>query len=263
MKGIVLAGGTGSRLWPLTKTTSKQLLPIYDKPLIYFPLSTLMLAGISKILIITTPQDQQSFINLLGDGSQWGIELNYEIQQNPGGLAQGLLIGEDFLAGDSCAFILGDNIFYGQGLGRMLQQYKNISGATIFSYKVKDPERYGVVEIDQAGSVVGIEEKPEFPRSNLAVTGLYFYDGDAPALARSLKPSARGEIEITDLNKCYLEKGLLNLVNLPSGTAWFDTGTFSSLHDASSYIRIIQERQGLQIADLDQISKIMFLNEER
>jgi glucose-1-phosphate thymidylyltransferase len=253
MKGIILAGGSGTRLHPLTKVTSKQLLPVYDKPLVYYPIATLMLAGIKEFLLISTPKDSQTFIQLLGDGSQWGISIQYEVQEAPKGLAQGLTIGEKFLNGDSCAFILGDNIFYGQGLGRMLSMYLNVSGAHIFAYKVVDPERYGVVTMSKNGKVEKIIEKPKSPDSDLAVTGLYFYDNTAVERAKLLKPSLRGELEITDLNNSYLESGELSATILPPGTAWFDTGTFSALHDASTYIRIIEERQGIRIADLDSI----------
>lgn len=257
MKGIILAGGSGSRLHPLTKVTSKQLLPIYNKPLIYYPLSTLMLAGIKDILIITTPVDAPNFKKLLGDGSEWSLRITYAEQNEPGGLAQGLIIGETFLAGDPCAFILGDNIFYGQGLGRMLQNFATIQGAHIFAHKVADPERYGVVTVNSEGEITNIQEKPLNPETNLAVTGLYFYDGSASARARKLKPSKRGELEITDLNLSYLESGSLQVSILPPGTAWFDTGTFESMHDASTYIRIIEERQGEKIADLNDIARLL------
>jgi glucose-1-phosphate thymidylyltransferase len=253
MKGIILAGGSGTRLHPLTRVTSKQLLPVYDKPLIFYPIATLMLAGIKEFLIITTPKDSQTFNHLLGNGNQWGISIQYEVQEEPKGLAQGLIIGENFLDGDSCAFILGDNIFYGQGLGRMLSKHLNVSGAHIFAYKVVDPERYGVATISKDGKVEKIIEKPKSPDSDLAVTGLYFYDGSAVQRAKLLKPSQRGELEITDLNNSYLASGDLSATILPPGTAWFDTGTFSALHDASTYIRIIEERQGIRIADLDSI----------
>jgi glucose-1-phosphate thymidylyltransferase len=254
MKGIILAGGSGSRLWPVTKATSKQLLPVFDKPLIYYPLSTLMLAGIREILIITTEEYKFSFRKVLGDGSQWNLKISYDTQPKPEGLAQGLIIGEKFLDGDSCCFILGDNIFHGPSLGKTLSEYKELQGAQIFGYEVAEPHRYGIVEVDEYGEVVSIVEKPENPKSNLAITGLYFYDAHAPSLAKTLTPSKRGELEITDLNNLYLKANSLHLRKLPHGTAWFDTGTFNSLHDASSYIRILQERQGSKVADLDQIA---------
>lgn len=257
MKGIILAGGSGSRLWPVTKAISKQLLPVFDKPLIYYPLSTLMLAAIREILIITTEEDSSTFRKVLGDGSQWNLRLSYETQPKPEGLAQGLIIGEKFLDGDSCCFILGDNIFHGPSLGKALSEYKNLQGAQIFGYEVAEPHRYGIAEVDEKGEVLSIVEKPENPKSNLAITGLYFYDAQAPTLAKSLTPSKRGEIEITDLNNLYLNANSLHLRILPQGTAWFDTGTFSSLHDASSYVRILQERQGTKVADLDQIARDM------
>jgi len=256
MKGVILAGGRGLRLAPLTLVTSKQLLPIYDKPLIYYPLSTLMLAGIRQILIITTSEDQSMFKKLLGTGSDFGIEINYAIQLEPKGIAQGILIAQEFLDGDSFAFILGDNIFYGQGLGRELRRFHHIDGAHIFGYAVSNPTDYGVAEFDQKGKIINIEEKPTNPKSNIAVTGLYFYDKFATEYVKSLSPSSRGELEITDLNNIYLHFGKLSCTILPRGTAWLDTGTFNGLHDASTFVRITEERTGLKIGDLIEISKV-------
>jgi glucose-1-phosphate thymidylyltransferase len=256
MKGVILAGGRGSRLAPLTLVTSKQLLPIYDKPLIYYPLSTLMLAGIRQILIITTPEDQPLFKKLLKNGSDFGIEIHYAIQVEPKGLAQGILIAQDFLDGESFAFILGDNIFYGQGLGRELKKFNEIDGAHIFGYAVSNPTEYGVAVIDEDGQVIDLEEKPTVPKSNIAITGLYFYDRFATEYARSLSPSSRDELEITDLNKIYLNLGKLDCTILPRGTAWLDTGTFNGLHDASTFVRITEERSGLKIGDPIEISKV-------
>jgi glucose-1-phosphate thymidylyltransferase len=256
MKGVILAGGIGSRLFPLTKVTSKQLLPIYDKPLIYYPLSTLMLAGIREILVITTPEDQSSFQNLLSKGEDFGVQISYELQENPQGLAQGILIASNFLAGDSCAFILGDNIFYGSGLGRELMNYRNVSGSHVFGYRVSNPSNYGVAEIDNYGEVVSLEEKPQIPKSNIAVTGLYFYDSRAVEFANSLRPSKRGELEITDLNKLYLEINELKCTILPRGTAWLDTGTFNGLHDASTFVRLTEERTGLRIGDPVEVAQV-------
>lgn len=254
MKGIILAGGSGTRLHPLTLAVSKQLMPVYNKPMIYYPLSTLMIAGIREILIITTPHDQEAFQKLLGDGSQWGCRFEYCIQHEPNGLAQAFVLGKDFIGKDKVALILGDNIFFGTGMGNMLRSSLNPEGGLVFAYHVSDPERYGVVEFDREMNVISIEEKPEQPKSNYAVPGLYFYDNDVVEIASDLKPSARGEYEITDVNKTYLERGKLKVQILERGTAWLDTGTFQSLMQAGSYVETIEQRQGMGVGCVEAVA---------
>ena len=264
MKGIILAGGSGTRLYPLTIAVSKQLMPVYDKPMIYYPLSTLLLAGIKEILIITTPQDQEAFQKLLGDGSSIGCQFQYKVQPSPDGLAQAFVLGEEFIGNDSVALVLGDNIFYGAGLPQLLESKTNVKGGCVFAYQVTDPERYGVVEFDKNLKAISIEEKPVQPKSNFAVPGLYFYDNSVVELAKNLKPSPRGELEITDINKIYLENGNLEVGVMSRGTAWLDTGTFDSLHDASEFVKVLEKRQGFKISCIEEIAyKKGFIDNEQ
>ncbi|WP_370477417.1 glucose-1-phosphate thymidylyltransferase RfbA [Tamlana flava] len=264
MKGIILAGGSGTRLYPLTKVVSKQLMPVYDKPMIYYPLSTLLSAGIQEVLIITTPNDLQNFKQLLGDGSDYGCRFEYAVQKQPNGLADAFIIGEKFIEDDSVALILGDNIFYGSGLDKILQDNAAPSGGVIFAYHVQDPQRYGVVEFDENNRAISIEEKPQKPKSSFAVPGIYFYDNSVVEIAKSISPSKRGELEITDVNKTYLKQGRLNVQILDKGTAWLDTGTFTSLMQASQFVEVIEERQGLKIGSIEEIAyKMGYINKSQ
>jgi len=264
MKGIILAGGSGTRLYPITKAISKQIMPIYDKPMIYYPLSVLMLAGIREILIITTPEDASQFQRLLGDGSSVGCSFSYAVQYKPNGLAQAFVIGENFIGTDKAALILGDNIFYGSGFSKLVQSFNNVDGAAIFAYEVNDPERYGVVEFDEDFRAISIEEKPKLPKSNYAVPGLYFYDNEVVNVAKNIKPSARGEYEITDVNKVYLERKKLHVGVMNRGIAWLDTGTFDSLNDASEFVRVIEKRQGHKVGCIEEVAyRMNYINREQ